>query len=68
MVGRPSQWTGSGQEALPDGQEWSGDPHEGQGVFGRPSWIAGSGREAHPRGWSGREAFPEGREWLGGPP
>ena len=38
----------SGQEALPDVQEWSGDTPECSGVAGRPSRMIESGWEALP--------------------
>ena len=37
MVGRPSWIAGSGLEALPKCQEWSGGPPGGSGVIGRLS-------------------------------
>ena len=49
----PSQWAGSGQEALSEDREWLGGPFGGLGVVGTSSQMAGSG-------W---EALPEGREW-----
>ena len=48
---------GSGWEALPEAQDWSGDLPGGPGVVERPSRWVGSG-------W---EALPEGREWSEGP-
>ena len=48
MVGRPTRRSGSGQEALPEVQEWSVDLPGGPGVVE-------SGRETIPevREWSG---------------
>ena len=45
MVGRPSQWAGSGREALMEDREWSVGPPEGLEMVCRPSRRAGSGRE-----------------------
>ena len=48
---------GSGQEALPEGREWS-EGHPGcLVVVGRPSWMSGNG------GHDGCEALPDVREW-----
>ena len=46
----------SGEEALPDVREWSGDPPGCPGEVGRPSLMSESGREA----------IPDVREWSGG--
>ena len=54
---RPSRRAGSGEEALLEGQEWSGGPSRGLGVVSRLSQRAGSGQNA----------LPKGRKWLGGP-
>ena len=69
---RPFRRAGRGQEALPEGSDWLGDPPQGLAVAGwvgsgyppgglvgvlRPSWRVGRGREA----------LSEGREWLEGP-
>ena len=50
--------SGSGREALPDVQEWSGGFPESPKVIGRISRMSGSGREA----------LPDVQELLGGPP
>ena len=39
---------GSGQEAFPEGQEWSGCNSGGPGVVGRPSRRVESGRKSLP--------------------
>ena len=72
MVARPFRRARSGQEDIPEGQEWSRDSPRGSGVVGslslrvgRPSWRAGIGQEAFPEG---REAFLECQEWSGGSP
>ena len=47
--------SGSGWEAIPDVQEWSGGPRRFAGVVERPFRMSASGREALPvvRQWSG---------------
>ena len=50
--------SGSGREALPNVQEWSGGSPGCPGVVGRPSQMSGSG-------W---KALTEVREWSGGTP
>ena len=39
---------GSGREAFPDVQEWSGGPPGCSRIVGRPFGMFGSGREAFP--------------------
>ena len=58
VVGRPSQKSRHGREALPEVQERLGVLSGSPGVVGRPTRRSGSG-------W---EALPEVREWSGGPP
>ena len=48
---------GSGREALPNVQEWSGGPSRCPGMVGRPSRMSRSSPET----------LPNVREWLGGP-
>ena len=57
--GSKAYWmTGSSRKAIPNVQEWSGDPPGGTGVLrgppnclgvvGRPYWMSRSGRETLP--------------------
>ena len=58
-IGREAyRMSGSGQKAVAEVLEWSGDPPDCLRVVGRPSWMFGGGRVA----------LPIDREWLGGPP
>ena len=61
----PFQRSGSGQEALLEGQERLGHPSGGLVAVG-----TSSRRSGRPLQWSGkgREALPEVLEWSGGPP
>ena len=78
MVGRPSWRVGSGREALPEGQKWSGAFLKGRewlgGLPSGPGMLVGPPRGPGVVGmhsWrdgSDREALLEGREWSGGPP
>ena len=45
VVGRPSRWSGSGRETLPEVRKWSGDPLGGLKVVVGPSRGSRSGRE-----------------------
>ena len=45
MIGRPSQMSGSGWEALPDVREWSGGPPGYPGVVAKLSRMSVIGRE-----------------------
>ena len=67
ISGRPSRLSGSGREALPDVQKWSGGPPGCPGVVGWPSQMFESGRMTIPnvREWS--EALPDVRVWSGVP-
>ena len=58
MAVKPSRISGSGPEALPDVQLWSGGPPGCSGVVARSSRMTGRGREA----------LPDDREWSEGPP
>ena len=58
VVGRPSQRSGSGREALLEVRAWSGGPPRGSGGVSRRSWRSGSGRKA----------LPKVSKWSGGPP
>ena len=40
--------SGSGQQALPDVRQWSGDPSDCLGLVGKPSRMSRSGRESFP--------------------
>ena len=57
VVRRPSWMSGSGQEAVLDVREWSGDVPELPGVVGRPYRMSGSGGES----------LLDVREWSEGP-
>ena len=66
---------GSGQEAFPEGQQWSGGLPRGPGVVRKPLQRAGSGLRQFRRVGSGlevitvgRKAFPKGRRWSESPP
>ena len=59
--------SGSGRDALPNVQEWSGCPPGFQGVVGRPYWMSGSGREAFAVVWEWSVGPQEGREVVGRP-
>ena len=50
--------TGTGQKALQNVREWSGDPPGCPGLAGRPYWMS----------VSGRKALRDDREWSEGPP
>ena len=59
--GREVSWmSGSGREALPDVQEWSGGPNGCSGVVGRPSRLVGM---PFRMSGSGREALLNVQEW-----
>ena len=68
MIGRPSQRSGNGWEALPKGWEKLGGPPKGPGVVGRPSQSSGSDREALAKSKSGWETLPKFQKWSVGPP
>ena len=72
MSGRTSQksggtyrMSGSGRLALPNVQEWSGDPPVCPGVVGRPSRMSGCGPDTVP---NHRKDLPDVQEWSGVPP
>ena len=58
VVGRHSQKSGSGQEALLDLRDWSGKPPGYPGMVERLSRVSGNGRKT----------LPYVQEWSGGPP
>ena len=73
VVGRPTWFSGSGREALPDVwvgreaftyvQEWSGGPPGCQGVVDWLSRMAGSGGRPLQISGSCQKNLPDGREW-----
>ena len=75
MAGMPSQRSGRGREALPEGLEWSKGLSRGPGLVVSPilevwQWSVGPpggpgvvGRLS-PKFWSGREALLKVWEWL----
>ena len=56
--------SGSGREALPNVQEWSGVPLGSPEVVGRPSRMYGSGQDALPDVQEWSEALPDVRNAL----
>ena len=68
-IGREACWMfGSGQKALADVWEWSGDPPGCLGVVGWPSRMSGSGRKACWMSGSGQKALADVWEWSRNPP
>ena len=60
--------SGSGQEAHPHVQEWSGSPPGCLGVVGRPSRMSESVLKVLRMSGSGRDALPDVRECSRSPP
>ena len=55
--------SGSGQDALPEVQEWSDNPPGCPGVVERPSRMSGNGRETLPDFAERWDTFLDVREW-----
>ena len=77
MVGRPTQWCGSGRETLPKVRKWLedssggpqvvGDPPRSVEVVRRPCQRFGSGRQTLPEVPNWSVTLPGPRKWSGDP-
>ena len=67
MVERPSRWSGSGRETLPEVWKWSGEPHEGSEVVRTHSQCPEVVESHFRRRGSVRETLPDVRKWTGDP-